>query len=376
MHDGKVGDDSRIQAALPTIEYLRERGARVILGSHLGRPRKGPDPALSLEPVAAHLANLLKGEVVMPDDCVGDGARRVVRELGEGGVCLLENLRFHEAEEKADAVFASELAALAEVYVNDAFGTAHRAHASTYTMVRHFPENRRAAGLLVARELKFLGALLADPAKPYVAVLGGAKVSDKIKVIENLIGRLDTLLIGGAMAYTFLAAQGVSVGRSLVEADKIGVAASLLALAEARKTRLVLPVDHVIASGIDSTESTVTTSASIPEGLAGFDIGPKTVELFGGHLAKARTIFWNGPLGVFEKPAFNKGTFSVAGFVADNPGMTVVGGGDSVAALVESGRARHVSHVSTGGGASLEFVEGRDLPGIAALRAGHRFEGT
>ncbi len=373
MKDGVITDDSRITAALPTINYLREKGARIVLGSHLGRP-KGHDPKLSLEPIAVHLAKLLNTEVVFPEECVGDGPKKVIRDLPEGGICLLENLRFHEAEEQGDQVFAADLAALAEVYVNDAFGTAHRAHASTYTMVRHFPDGRRAAGLLVAKELKFLGGLMQGAEKPYIAILGGSKVSDKIKVIENLIGRIDTLLIGGAMAYTFLRAKGIGTGNSLVEADKLDVARSLMSSAEARKTKLLLPVDHVVAPTITAEEGVVTEGVEVPVGTAAFDIGPKTVALFEGHIAKANTIFWNGPLGVFERTPFSKGTFAIAGAVANNDGVTVIGGGDSVAALVAAGRAKDVSHVSTGGGASLEFVEGRDLPGIAALRAGHKFE--
>ena len=373
MKDGVITDDSRITAALPTINYLREKGARIVLGSHLGRP-KGHDPKLSLEPIAVHLAKLLNTEVIFPEECVGDGPKKVIRDLPEGGICLLENLRFHEAEERGDQVFAADLAALAEVYVNDAFGTAHRAHASTYTMVRHFPDGRRAAGLLVAKELKFLGGLMQGAEKPYIAILGGSKVSDKIKVIENLIGRIDTLLIGGAMAYTFLRAKGIGTGNSLVEADKLDVARSLMSSADARKTKLVLPVDHVVAPTITAEEGVVTEGVEVPVGTAAFDIGPKTVALFESHIAKANTIFWNGPLGVFERAPFSKGTFAIAGAVADNEGTTVIGGGDSVAALVAAGRAKDVSHVSTGGGASLEFVEGRDLPGIAALRAGHKFE--
>jgi phosphoglycerate kinase len=241
-------------------------------------------------------------------------------------------------------------------------------------MVRHFPDGRRAAGLLVAKELKFLGGLMQGAEKPYIAVLGGSKVSDKIKVIENLIGRIDTLLIGGAMAYTFLRAKGIGTGNSLVEADKLDVARSLMSSAEARKTKLVLPVDHIVAPTITAEEGVVTEGVEVPTGTAAFDIGPKTVAIFESHIAKANTIFWNGPLGVFERTPFSKGTFAIAGAVADNDGVTVIGGGDSVAALVATGRAKDVSHVSTGGGASLEFVEGRDLPGIAALRAGHKFE--
>lgn len=369
-----IADDARIRAALPTIELLRERGARLVLGSHLGRPKGKRNPDLSLLPVGARLAELLGAPVTVADDCVGDAIQRVVREQPEGGVVLLENLRFHTAETKGDRVFASQLAALADAYVNDAFGTAHRAHASTYTMVQFFPEAKRAAGLLIDRELEHLGPLLHGADKPYLGVIGGAKVSDKLTVLENLIGKLDILLVGGAMAYTFLLARGESIGESLVEPQMVDAARALMASASTRGTEIVLPTDHVVAPSFDSPEGTTTDGASIPSGLAGFDIGPKTVTLFQRKIEQARTVFWNGPLGVFEKAAFNTGTFAIAGALADSDAAVVVGGGDSAAALRESGRADDVAHISTGGGASLEFIEGAELPGIAALRAGHRFQ--
>ncbi len=374
LDDGVIGDDARIVAALPTIRALRDRGARIMLGSHLGRPKGERRDDMSMVPVGIRLAELLDDEVIVPDDCVGDAVGKLARDLPRGGVMLLENLRFQPGEEKADPVFASELAAPADVYVNDAFGTAHRAHASTYTMVRHFDDAHRAAGLLVKKELDHLGPLLHDPEHPFVGILGGAKVSDKIGVIENLLGRIDTLLIGGAMAYTFLKARGVAVGSSLVEADRVELARDLLRSAESRRTKVLLPVDHVVAASIDAESGEVTDDESIPDGRAGFDIGPRTVALFGEAIARAATIVWNGPSGVFEREPFSAGTMAIANAVADADAFSVVGGGDSAAALARSGRADDVSHVSTGGGASLEFLEGRDLPGIAALRAGHRFD--
>lgn len=374
LENGRVTDDTRIVAALPTLQALRQRRCRLVLGSHLGRPTEAREPELSLIPVAARLAELLDTEVIVPDDCVGDGVRKVVRDLPAGGIVLLENLRYHRAEEKADPAFAAELASMAQFYVNDAFGTAHRAHASTYTMVQHFDEQHRAAGLLVERELKFLGPLLSSPPKPFVGIMGGSKVSDKIGILENMIGRMDTILIGGAMAYTFLAARGVSIGTSRVEADKIELAGRLLRSAEVRRTKLVLPIDHVVAASIDAKLGETTADEAVPAGKAGFDIGPGTVALFSRTIAEASTIVWNGPLGVFEKAPFAAGTMAIANAVADSEATSVIGGGDSASALARSGRTNDVSHVSTGGGASLEFLEGADLPGIAALRAGHRFK--
>lgn len=372
--DGKIADDARIRAALPTIQLLREQGARVVLGSHLGRPKGEVNSELSMLQVAPRLAELLEAQVTVADDCVGDAIQRVIREQPAGGVVLLENLRFQQAERKADRVFASELAALADIYVNDAFGTAHRAHASTYTMVQFFPEAHRHAGLLIDKELKHLGPLLHGADRPYLAVIGGAKVSDKLTVLENLVGKIDVLLVGGAMAYTFLAAKGVATGTSLVEPEMLDAARALLASAPGRGTQIVLPTDHVVAPAINSPEGIVTEGVSIPQGVAGFDVGPKTVSLFSKHIKNAATVFWNGPLGVFEHEPFSKGTFAIAGALADSNASVVVGGGDSASALRESGRADDVAHISTGGGASLEFIEGAELPGIAALRAGHRFK--
>lgn len=374
LAEGAIADDSRIVAALPTIERLRAGGARIVLGSHLGRPKGVRDPSTSMLPVGARLAELLRTEVVVPEDCVGDGVRAVVRDLPPGGICLLENLRWYEAETAGDPVFASELADLADLYVNDAFGTAHRAHASTYTMVRHFAENQRAAGLLVQKELTYLGPLTGKPEAPFVGILGGSKVSDKIKVIDALLGRLDTLLIGGAMAYTFLRARGIPIGESRVENDKLELAEKLLRKAEGRGTRVLLPVDHVVAASIDADAGTTTEGEAIAAGLAGFDIGPKTVARYREVIENAATIFWNGPLGVFERAPFSAGTFAVANACADVEATVVIGGGDSAAAVAAAGRSGDVSHVSTGGGASLEFIEGATLPGIAALRSGHRFQ--
>ena len=372
--DGEISDDARIRAAIPTIQLLRERGCRVVLGSHLGRPNGQRSPELSTIRVGSRLAELLGTSVTVADDCVGDAVQRVIREQPEGGVVLLENLRFHRAEKKGDRVFASELAALADAYVNDAFGTAHRAHASTYTMVQFFPEAKRAAGLLIDRELQHLGPLLHGAEKPYVGIIGGAKVSDKLTVLENLIGKLDVLLVGGAMAYTFLGANGNKVGASLVEPKMYEVARALLASAQARGTEIVLPTDHIVAGSIDAPEGIVTDGVQIPDGVAGFDIGPKSITLFTRKLEQAATVFWNGPVGVFEHEPFSKGTCSIANALADSDAVVVVGGGDSASALRESGRGDDVTHISTGGGASLEFIEGAELPGIAALRSGHRFQ--
>ena len=373
MRDGVITDDARIRAALPTIEALRARDCKLVLASHLGRPKGERKPELSLVPVGARLAKLLGADVVVPDDCVGDGAKKVVRDLAPGGVVLLENVRFHTAETKGDALFASELAQLADAYVNDAFGTTHRAHASTYTAARFFPEGQRACGLLIERELEYLGPLLNDAERPFVGILGGAKVSDKIRVIENLLGRLDTLLIGGAMAYTFLAAKGHKTGTSLVEPDMLETAKELMRKAEATNTRLCLPTDHVVADGIDAEEGEVTDGVAIPAHKAGFDVGPKTRALYAAEVARAATVLWNGPLGVFENAPFSGGTFAMADALAACDATVVIGGGDSAAALRQAGKQADVTHVSTGGGASLEFIEGKDLPGIAALRAGHKF---
>ncbi|WP_141589826.1 phosphoglycerate kinase [Myxococcus sp. AB056] len=368
MEGRRVTDDTRIREAMPTIRRALEMGGKVILASHLGRP-KGPDPKLSLEPVAVRLAELLGGkhEVILTDDCVGDGVKKQVKELKEGQVVVLENLRFHKEEEANDETFARELAALADVYVNDAFGTAHRAHASTAGMVPFVKE--KAAGFLMRKEIEYLGKVLKNPDKPFVAILGGSKVSDKIKVIESLLPKVDALLVGGAMAYTFLKAQGVEVGKSRVEGDKLSLATRLLEAAHRFKTQLVLPVDHIV--GTEPTENspaTETPDNAIPPDMMGLDIGPKTRAIFAQHIRDARTVVWNGPMGLFEVPKFAEGTRSVAAAMAINTqATTVIGGGDSAAAVEQMGFADKMSHVSTGGGASLEFLEGRDLPGIKAL---------
>jgi phosphoglycerate kinase len=365
LADGKVEDDQRIRAALPTVRALMERGGRVVLASHLGRPGGKPNPKESLEPVGVRLAELLEKDVLLPDDCVGDGARKVVFDLRDGEVCLLENLRFHPGEEANDDTFSRQLAAHAEVYVNDAFGAAHRAHASVVGVPRLVKE--RAAGLLMRRELEFLGKLLSDPERPFVAIVGGAKVSDKIGVLEELLKRVDALLVGGAMANTFLFAQGHALGKSKVEADRAPLARSLLQKAEEAGVDVLLPTDLVVADGIDAAEGEVVAVGAVPAGKMALDIGPATLAGFRDRLLRAKTIFWNGPMGVFEKEPFAAGTMGLARAVAEVRALSVVGGGDSAAAVARSGVAARISHVSTGGGASLEFMEGQTLPGVAAL---------
>jgi phosphoglycerate kinase len=361
-----VTDATRIDAALPTVRYAIAHGARVVLASHLGRPKGKVDPAFSLAPVRTALEAKLGQPVALAPDCIGPEVERQVAELHNGQVLLLENLRFHAAEEKNEPDFAGALARLADVYVNDAFGTAHRAHASTAGMVPLVAS--RAAGFLLQRECEYLGRILAAPERPMVAILGGAKVSDKIKVIESLLERVDSLLIGGAMAYTFLRAQGMATGTSLVEEAQIGLAGGLLATAQKRNVELLLPVDHVVAPNADSA-SAATTVRTIPPAQMGLDIGPETVAAFRTVIAASRTVFWNGPLGMFEVPPFDAGTMAIAGAVADSEAISVIGGGDSVAAVMRSGRADDITHISTGGGASLEFLEGKTLPGLAALKS-------
>jgi phosphoglycerate kinase len=373
IKDGRITDDTRIESSMPTIKYILSRKpAALILASHLGRPKGKPDKAFSLAPVASRLEELLGRPVVFAADSVGEAATRAIAQAGSDGVVLLENLRFHAEEEKNDAGFAAALAQLADVYVNDAFGAAHRAHASTEGIVRHLPE--AGAGLLMEAELEHLGGAITTPDRPFVAILGGAKVSDKIEVIENLIDKVDALLIGGAMAYTFFKAEGRPVGKSLVEDDRLDTARDVLTRAAARpQLRLELPVDHVVApelkAGAPAAVLNVRDTA-IGDRM-GLDIGPETIRTFSAIIRTARTVIWNGPMGVFEIVPFAAGTMAIAHAVADVGGTTIIGGGDSIAAVTKAGVADRITHISTGGGASLEFLGGQTLPGVAALSTKH-----
>ncbi|MCC7519280.1 MAG: phosphoglycerate kinase [Verrucomicrobiae bacterium] len=376
--EGKITDDSRIRASLPTLDWLLERGARVVLCSHLGRPKGRPDSAMSLRPAAQRLSDLLSRPVAFLDDCVGEKVEQTVKIMKDGDCLLLENVRFHAEEEKNDPAFAKRLAACAELYVNDAFGSAHRAHASTEGVTRFIAKS--AAGFLLQKELRFLGDELANPARPFLAILGGAKVSDKIAVIEALLDKADALLIGGAMAYTFLRVQGIPTGASLVEEDRLETSRRALDLAAQKNKRVFLPLDHVVARRVETDkldkkgrkivefqEVHITDCASIGEGLCGVDLGPNTVAAYAKAVATAKTVLWNGPMGIFEDKAFAKGTFEIARAVAASGARSIVGGGDSVKAIHKSGLADKITFLSTGGGASLEFLEGKTLPGIAAL---------
>lgn len=364
--EGNITDDRRIKGALPTINYLLENGAKVILMSHLGRPKEGYEAKYSLKPVAQRLSELLGKQVKLADDkeVVGENALKLTSEMKAGDVVILENVRFIKTETKNDMDFAKKLASLADIFVNDAFGTAHRANSSTAGIAQFLPA---VAGFLIEKETSIMGKALENPDRPFVAILGGAKVSDKIGVINNLLEKVDRLVIGGGMAYTFMKAQGLNIGNSLLEADKVDYAKEMLEKAEKKGVKLYLPVDHVIAKEFKADAEASVVKGEIPEGFMGLDIGPETVKLFESAVSDAKTVIWNGPMGVFEMPAFAKGTKDVAEALSKVNGNTIIGGGDSAAAVEQLGYAEKMTHISTGGGASLEFLEGLELPGIAAL---------
>ena len=362
MADGKVTDDKRIKASLPTIQYVLEQGASVILMSHLGRPKGGPDPEFSLRAASEVLSSLLGKPVKMAPDCVGAEVEKLAKEMKPGDVLMLENTRFHAGEEKNDLELAKQMAVLGDVYVNDAFGSAHRAHSSTEGVARFLPA---VSGLLMEQELEYLGRAVLNPEHPYIAILGGAKISDKILVVETLLSKCDKLIIGGGMANTFLAAQGLNMQDSLVEASSLDTAKSILAKSSGK---LILPVDAIIADKFDAEANTQVVDVNkIPAGWRMMDVGPKTLELYKAKLSGAKLIVWNGPVGVFEMPKFAEGTFALARMLAESKAITVIGGGDSASAVKKAGVAKQMTHVSTGGGASLEFLEGKELPGVAAL---------
>ncbi len=366
LAENSITDDTRIRAALPTIRYILEQGGKCILASHLGRPKGEPNPAYSLAPVAPYLAELLGQPVIMAPDCIGREVEKLVMDMAEGSVVLLENVRFHGGETSNDPAFTKALASLADLYVNDAFGTAHRAHASTTGVATLLKP--AVAGFLMEKELQYLGQQLADPQHPFVAVVGGAKVSDKIKVIDKLMEKADTLIIGGGMAYTFLKSQGIAVGKSLVEEDCLSIAADLLKAAEAKGVAMLLPEDHVIAAtfAADAAHKTCSNEDFDQDWMA-LDIGPQTIARYQAALNQAKTVLWNGPMGVFEFDAFAQGTMAIANALAYSNAISVIGGGDSVAAVNKAGLAAKMTHISTGGGASLEYLEGKTLPGVAAL---------